>query len=389
MDEQRINILAKKWRDGTATEAEKEEFEHWYRSFDDAEEEILHEEDQDALGRKMYRYISMRKKEGSPSSGPGRWTKGAWRVAAAAAVLAGLALVFYLWKDQQPAAREQLVRLENDLVPGGNRATLTLGNGRTIVLDQLEEGELAVQAGVSVFKVDSGSLAYRTGEHPGERTYNTLSTPRGGQYRLILPDSTLVWLNAASSITYPTAFEKEERRVTITGEAYFEVRHDKARPFRVEMNIPGRTGQVVEVLGTRFNINAYADESGVRTTLLDGSVRVTPLSGRNMPSGKAQLLRPGQQSLLRQGALSVHEADIASAVAWKNGLFQFRDTGLREVMRQLARWYNVEVVYEGNVPDRSFSGKIYRDLNASQVLDILRFTNVHFRIEGEKIIVSP
>jgi len=275
--------------------------------------------------------------------------------------------------------------LHNDIAPGGNKAILTLANGKQIVLTGAKNGTIAKQGGITVNKTDDGRVVYASSstaiQNPKLISYNSIETPRGGQYHLTLADGTLVWLNAASSIKYPTAFTGNERRVEITGEAYFEVKHNAAKPFRVVCN-----GQLVEDLGTHFNINAYSDENAVKTTLLEGSVAVSW-------AGQNKILKPGEQSQLEGGNIRVANVNVDEVIAWKNGLFDFKDANIRTVMRQLARWYNVDVEYQGKIPEILFTGKLHRDVNASQVLDILSYFKVHFKIENggaqKKIIVIP
>lgn len=377
MDEERINLLAEKWRNGTLTEAERQEFEHWYVSFDDSELEVFSSEDQETLGQRLYQYISREKDRRAQHRKKSLWRK----AAAAAAVLVCLSGGAYFFDNVQKPDRQSIVNYDNDIPPGDSKATLTLADGSTIVLEDAEEGELTELAGTRIIKPDSGSLVYTGSGNAGETGYNTLSTPRGGQFKVTLPDGTKVWLNAASSITYPIVFNKDERQIEMAGEAYFEVARDKSKPFKVHTVAAGGMGQIVEVLGTHFNINAYPDEKAVKTTLLEGSVMIK--------AENQKLLKPGQQSTLDGDALFVHQVDTMEAVAWKNGLFHFRDASIKTVMRQLARWYDVEVVYEGDIPEREFSGKIYRNINASQALELLSFTKVHLRIEGRKIIVNP
>jgi transmembrane sensor len=290
-------------------------------------------------------------------------------------------------------------RSQNDVAPGGNKAILTLGNGSTIILDSAANGTLAQQGNVSVQKLSAGQLTYKTlNGKPVDISYNTLSTPKGGQYRLKLPDGTDVWLNASSSITYPTAFVGKDRKVTVAGEVYFEVAKDKAKPFHVKVD-----DMEVDVLGTHFNINAYSDEGSIKTTLLEGSVKViggtTAVAvssdrqpGSNGTSDRQQsvVLSPGQQAQVDQKKIKiVNDADVEQVVAWKNGYFNFDKADLKTVMRQLSRWYDVEIVYEQGVPDLHFLGEIQRGLNLSDVLEGLKRADVHFRIEGKKIIVMP
>jgi transmembrane sensor len=264
------------------------------------------------------------------------------------------------------------------ITPGGNKAILTLQDGSTIVLDDAKDGTLAKQGNATVVKTANGQLVYN-GASNGEQkvSYNTMSTPRGGQYKLTLPDGTQVWLNSASSITYPTAFVGNERKVSITGEAYFEVAKDKTKPFHVNAG-----SQDIEVLGTHFNVMAYADEDAIKTTLLEGSVKV---SG----GGSSGILKPGEQAVNRDGELKIGPAPVDEAMAWKNGYFKFNRVGIKYIMRQLSRWYDVDVVYEGRVKDDEFVGTIGRGENIVQALHLLELTNVHFKIKDKTIIVLP
>jgi transmembrane sensor len=270
---------------------------------------------------------------------------------------------------------------KQDLAPGGNKAILTLANGSTIVLTGAKNGELASEDGTVVKKTSDGLISYvRSGGSTlsKELTYNTATTPRGGQYQFVLSDGTRVWLNSASSIKYPVEFIGNERKVELTGEAYFEVAHNAKKPFRVISN-----GQVVEVLGTHFNINAYSDEKAIKTTLLEGSVKVSSGAITNV-------IKPGEQAQLRNGSINVvRDVDLDAAVAWKNGLFHFEDNNIEDVMRQISRWYNVDIKYQGQLPPRLFSGEISRNVNASQILDILSFKKIHYRIDGKSIIITP
>lgn len=299
----------------------------------------------------------------------------------AAAVLLILATGGYFLLRQTETASPALVKKEplNDALPGRNGAILTLADGSSIVLDSLPGGEIAQQAGARVV-LQNGQLAYTPEEeNVTASAYNVMTTPRGRQFAVTLRDGTKVWLNAASSLRYPTVFSRTERKVEVTGEAYFEVAKDKTRPFRVKIN----NTTEVEVLGTHFNINAYADEASINTTLLEGSVRVN--SG-----GGSQLLRPGEQARVKGRSINlVKNADAQQAIAWKNGLFSFTDADLPTVMRQISRWYDVDVVYAGAVPKGVFTGEIDNYLTLDQLLDGLTRT-VNYRIEnGNKLIILP
>jgi len=279
--------------------------------------------------------------------------------------------------------KEQTKQTKRDLAPGGNRAVLTLGDGSTIVLDEAKNGTLTQQGNTKVLKLN-GKLTYDPANTKNDEIlYNTISTPRGGQYQIELPDGSQVWLNAVSSLRFPTAFTGKERRVEITGEAYFEVAKNATMPFKVVIVTPSENGTEIEIKRTQFNIMAYNDEAAVKTTLLEGSVKINQDS-------KAVLLKPGQQARLQDKSIKIIDnVDTEEVVAWKNGYFQFTSASLQQVMRQIARWYDVGISYEGKVPERRFGGKISRDNNASEVLKVLELSKVKFRIEDKKIIVTP
>lgn len=308
-----------------------------------------------------------------------------WRYAAAAIILLS-AGAYFLFNQQEKQADDAITArlgIEYDIAPGGNKAILRLADGRTIVLDSAANGSLAVQGNATIVKLPDGKIAYTTdGAAISEVQYNTMSTPRGGQYRLALPDGTQVWLNAASSITFPTAFAGKERKVTVQGEVYMEVAKKEQQPFIVDVD-----GKIaVEVLGTHFNINSYADEASIKTTLIEGKVAIKA-------NGKTTLLQPGQQAAAIGGDVSVtslKQMEITKAIAWKDGRFNFQDANLQEIMRQLARWYDVEVLYEKGVPDLEFFGEIERSLPLSEVLKGLKMSGVHFRLEeGKRLVVLP
>jgi ferric-dicitrate binding protein FerR (iron transport regulator) len=300
--------------------------------------------------------------------------------AAAVFILVLSAGTYYLFnRPARLPATTGIAAEKNDVAPGGDKAVLTLANGSTITLDSAHNGALAQQGNATVVKKNNGQLAYNTqNEKPTEVLYNTLTTPRGGQYQLVLPDGSKVWLNAASSIRYPTAFAGKERKIEITGEAYFEVAKNTGIPFIVKTN-----GMEVKVLGTHFNVNAYDDEAVIKTTLLEGVVEVTK-------DAATALLKPGQQSqLTKLGKINVMDnADVEEAVAWKEGNFYFKDADIQAIMRQVARWYDVEIVYEGRIPEGHFVGRPSRSLTAAQMLKIVEYSGVKIRIEGKKIIVN-
>ncbi len=301
---------------------------------------------------------------------------------AAASIIITLGVIGRIRKDlQAPLPSSKVVVAPSPVLPGRNTAVLTLGNGQKILLDSAGTGELAVQGNTMLRKLDSGSLSYsvRGAKKEEDVVYNRLTTPRSGQYQLILPDGSHVWLNNISSIRYPTSFRGKNRTVELTGEAYFEIASQPAQPFIVKVN-----GQEVEVLGTSFNIMAYPDEGAIQTTLLTGAVKVKAANA-------AVQLRPDEQAQWSGTGHIKVLTDVPSQeiVSWKNGFFYFGRASLKEVMRQLARWYDVEVRYEGAVPDIEFGGKIDRSLSLDDLLKFLNKNEVHFRLEGRVLIVLP
>jgi transmembrane sensor len=313
-----------------------------------------------------------------------------WRYIIAAsmfAVTVGLTIWALRGRDNGNFKTLVAAPITNDVQPGGNKATLTLADGRTIDLDSTANGVLANQGNTLVAKLD-GQLAYNkaASEAPIEATYNVLTTPRAGQFTLLLPDGTQVWLNNASSLRYPVWFTGATREVELTGEAYFEVAKDGAHPFRVHVrnSAAGSDGGTIDVLGTSFNIMAYADENAERATLLDGSIRYSHKANNT-------LLRPEEQSLLdAQGELKIlHHVNVDEITAWKNGYFHFDHTNLETTMRQLARWYDVTVEYQGTILPQEFMGKIQRSMTLATVLKGLEGEHVHFKLEGKRVVVVP
>ncbi|MEO6134851.1 MAG: FecR domain-containing protein [Ginsengibacter sp.] len=305
-----------------------------------------------------------------------------FRVCAAASLIIAISMSAFYFLHQKNenfvAQKENKTLRSNIITPGTNNAVLTLDNGSTIILDHAANGTLAQQGNSKVLKIN-GQISYQkeSGDMSAKTVYNTITTSNGNEYQLILADGSKVWLNAASSIRFPASFAGNERNVEITGEAYFEVAKDKTKPFHVKVG-----DMQVNVLGTHFNVNSYSDENSIKTSLLEGSVKITKgsLSGT---------LKPGQQGIVKNKGdkVDIREADMDEAVAWKNGLFQFSGANITSIMKQIGRWYDVEIVYDDKVPDRSFEGKIRRDAQLSDVLKILELSNVKFTVVGKKIIV--
>ena len=315
------------------------------------------------------------------------------RIAAAAAAVIIL-VAGTLWilparkaaNARPPVAAVKPPSPDTDIAPGSNRATLTLADHTTIDLDNAKEGILGHQGNARLVKQKDGQLAYETTDRPAKvpaLQYNLLTTPKGGQYQLVLPDGSKVWLNAASSIKYPTSFTGNQRTVELQGEAYFEIAPKASSPFRVKIVSAKETDPTqVDVLGTHFDIKAYADEPAVHTTLLEGSVKVSK-------GAASVLIRPGEEAHVdSKGKLNVGTADVEEAIAWKNGLFKFNEATIEDVMRQVSRWYDVDVEYVNGPPKDLFQGEIYRNASISKLLKVLEASGVHFTIAGKTIFVK-
>lgn len=308
------------------------------------------------------------------------------RISVAAAILAFVMIGVYFFSAKQKIPSNAFQKIENqkqDVAPGVNKAMLTLADGSTIILDSiadLKASQLALRKG---FKIEDGQLLYNKGNNDDESLikYNTVSTPRGGQYQIVLADGSKVWLNAASSLRFPTSFSGKNRKVELTGEAYFEVAHNKNIPFLVTVK-----GIEVLVLGTHFNINSYDDEEVVKTTLLEGSVRETIED-----KSQSVLIEPGQQVQVGKGKIVsvLNNVDVTQVTAWQKGLFEFNNSDLPTIMRQISRWYDVEIIYQGKIGDARFGGGISKSLPLSEVLKLLKANGVNFQLNGRTLKVIP
>ncbi|WP_295672726.1 FecR family protein [uncultured Mucilaginibacter sp.] len=325
--------------------------------------------------------------EGVTEKLPVKTIRFGWLYIAASFLLLATAMGVYVLNTRhkkQQLAVNKVKPVKNDILPGGNKAILTLSNGSTIVLNSAKDGVITKEGGAAVNKTQNGQLVYQANdEQNGAATaapivYNTVTTPRGGEYQIVLADGTKAWLNAASSLKFPTAFTGNTRQVEITGEVYFEVAKNKDKPFIVTSN-----GAEVEVLGTHFDVMAYNDEPVIKTTLLEGSVKFR--------KNKAEvLLSPGEQavSAYASGNIKVQKANIGETMAWRDGYFVFQDENIQGIMRKVSRWYNVEVVYKGNMEDKEYGGKISRYKNISDVLKSLELTGtIHFKVEERRVTV--
>lgn len=377
MQNERWEYLLRRFYDKSCTPEEREELMEALRNAIPGEPEDILLEDLMAEHKagvtleaeeadQLYKKI----RPNTPVRNMRRW----WAAAAAFLIIGGSAVYFLMPQKQQPAITAQI-----DVAPGKHKAILTLADGSQVALDST--GRQTILQGKTAISQQGGELVYDAKEQQQqEPVYNTLTTPKGGQFRIILPDNSAVWLNAASSIRFPTAFTRNERNVEVTGEAYFEVSPDAAKPFKVTLY----GGTTIKVLGTHFNVNAYTDEESIQTSLLEGKVEVT--------RGEEKiLLKPGQQANVA-GSITIKEmnaAGMAQVVAWKNGVFNFEQKDLQEVMRQLSRWYNVEVIYKGTIPRRIFGGELSRSLYLSEILEVMRVMKINVKIEeGNKLIVT-
>jgi ferric-dicitrate binding protein FerR (iron transport regulator) len=379
--------LIEKYLDGAITPAEEEQLMAWYQEYNEADAEWLSEnaDEEEQVRLRMFaqlqRHITV--SSGKPATNR-RW----YYFAAAASVLliVGLAGYFYFPAKQQPRNKGN-VQFAQDVGPGSNKAILTLGNGEKVVLEDAKDGVITEQGNAAVNKTDSGRLQYNniSQAEGAPIVYNTLVTPYGGQYQLTLQDGTNVWLNAGSSLRFPASFPRNERKVVLSGEAYFEVSKDAKRPFYVSINSGTDTAMDIRVLGTHFNIKAYPDEQQSVVTLLEGAVNV------NYRKASA-LLTPGKEVVLNKtsGKMNISEVDTEGAVAWKNGYFLFDNEKIEDIMRQVSRWYDVEIRYQGNLSGKAIAGSLSRYKNVSEVLNMLELTGtVHFKLEGRRITVMP
>lgn len=401
MNREQVIELIRKYNEGSASKEEIRLVENWFVK--QSELRQREPEDVDYLDVKRQMWLNIDQQIDRPvlerrlDIAPARRSRLRFRIVAAAAVFIIAITAVFFYSNYKDVNGTQFAK--NDIHPGKNKAVLTLANGQKISLTDALNGELAQQAGVTISKTANGQLIYQVAPNSsGKNTaeYNTIEAPRGGQWQVILPDGSKVFLNASSSLKYPVSFATKERKVELKGEAYFEISHNKKSPFRVIAK-----GQTVEVLGTHFNIMSYDDEKTVKTTLLSGSVKVSS-NGSNVagvnavgikavkPAAEFLILKPGEQSQVSPGNMKlIHDVDLEDVLAWKNGYFKFNEN-LRSIMTKVSRWYDVEVIYETQPdPEFKFKGEISRDKNISELLNMLDYTgNVHFKIEGRRVIVK-
>jgi len=379
MDIHQVKELLQKYLAGNCTDLENELVENWYKQLIETGEWKWDEGEKDLI-QKMIEARIMKQVNSMPKKGV-FYLKSRYQWWAAASVILLLGFCSYFLFFHQATKPIQVANVLNNNVkaPQSNKAIITLSNGQKVFLDSIGNGALAIQGNVKLVKLSSGKIAYQnnSGEVSTKMEYNTLSNPRGSNViNMVLADGTRVWLNAGSSLTYPVSFIGNERKVSVLGESYFEVAHDASKPFIVNNGVMD-----IQVLGTHFNVNAFRDDGNtIKVTLLQGSVKIN----NGSTSG---ILKPGQQAVVAKGIKVVNNVDIDLVMSWKNGYFQFDNASLENVLKEVSRWYDVDVVYEGKNQPRQFVGEIQRDLSLSEMLKILAKNNVHYRIEGRRLIV--
>ncbi len=379
MDTAQISVLAEKYLDGRATAEEQAALHEWYDQVNEGDTEIVVSARADTpegakarMLRQLHEQIAAGKKA---APAPVRLMRRKWLPWVAAAACLIVAATYLLRQPEKKASPAAVLPLP----PAGNKAMLTLGNGTMVDLSASTDGTIAEQEGTTVSK-QQALLIYDAGNGGALPAINKLTVPRGGKYRLILPDGTKVWLNAASELRFPTAFPGAERVVELNGEGYFEVAADADQPFIV------KTANLrVEVLGTHFNVKAYPDEPSTNTALLEGSVKIVT------QSGSSSVLKPGDLAKVDAGhSITVtREPDPAQAIAWKEGFFAFRNAEIAVILREIGRWYDVDIKHEGPLTRRRFTGKVSRSYSLAETLSILEASDLHFRQEGKNIIVLP
>ncbi len=381
MNESEILTLLQKYQEGTLSDTDKDKLDAWYLHKSLNSDKQLTDYELEDSYEHLKSKLPLKQKEKVISI----WPRIA--VAASIAVLLGSG-IFYFTASKQPSQNIQVVEKVKEIAPGGNRGILTLSNGKQIILSDISSKDVIAKEGeedeVTIKMDENGVITYVINPNSDAskedvNSFNTLSTPTGGQYNIVLADGTKVFLNAVSSIKYPTQFNGDQRIVELEGEAYFEVAKNKNKPFLVKSD-----NQTIEVLGTHFNVHAYNNESVVKTTLLEGSVAI---SYKNQKT----VLKPGQQSNTSNNfnKIVVKEVDTEEAIAWKNGRFKFDNADLKSVMKQLERWYGIKVEYRGDVSDVRFNGGTFRNKNLSEVLKVLELSNIKFKVEGKTVIVYP
>jgi transmembrane sensor len=384
METRDSEALLRDYQNGTCSKQERLFVERWLLFHNAEGNSQINEDEFDRLQTEEWDKVRVIFKQR-------RNNKMLWLSAAAVLIVLGL----WLYAGRIGNTSHLSASAHSDILPGTVGATLTLTDGRKIRLSEIANGEIANESGFIVTKTSSGQIIYKINPQDSDdinnsslrdgrtkQSYNILSTAKGETYQVCLPDGSLVYLNAASSLTYPANLnERGKRRVKLDGEGYFEVAKDKDHPFLVESK-----DQVIEVLGTHFNINSYPDDPVTRTTLIEGSVKVSSLRG----SKQSQFLKPNQQSIIKGQFIGIVPVNTDLVMAWRKGYFRFVDDPIENVMAQLTRWYNITPRYQGQPTKERFNGVISRDKDIKEVLRMLeRTSTVHFKVEGRRVVVMP
>ena len=381
--------LLQRYQAGNINQSEKELIEGWYRQLVETGEwqwdETEKEELQQTIEHRLLQSINIDKV--TTSRRIPFIKRRSWWIAASVTILLGASgyLLFSKKTIQSPHIANAEI-LSNDVqAPQSNKAMITLANGQKVYLDSISNGALALQGNVKLIKLPGGEITYQvSGELSGTISYNTLENPKGSKViNMVLIDGTKVWLNAGSSLVYPVVFTGDTRKVSVTGEAYFEVAKNPAKPFFVDFETnAGGTGEI-EVFGTHFDVNAYREEPNIKATLLEGSVKVKK-------SNAVQMLSPGQQAVLTTGGMKLEKnVDVSQVMAWKDGFFLFNNIDIHTLMRQVARWYDVDVNFEGDISAEGYTGKISNDVPLSKLLEALQLNGLHASMAGRKINIVP
>lgn len=355
--------LLQKYRAGQCTPEELEQLKGWFHELNlDQPSELTEEDLIEAKGNFAKTIIRPKR----------MWPK----IAVAASIICCCSIAAYFALHQQQPAQ---TIADNQIKPGTNKAILTLSNGKEISLNDAQNGTIAKQQNTTIQKTADGVISYISNQKDTATQFNTMHTPRGGRYEGTLSDGTHFILDAASTIKYPVQFNKTERIVEVSGQAWFEVKHDPSHPFKVLAK-----GQTIEDIGTQFNINAYDDEPVQKNTLIEGSIKITK-------ENQSVILKPGQQSTITSAnnKITVSMPDISEAIAWKNGKITFNNEDLQTIMRQVSRWYNIDIKYEGHIPNREFQGGLLRNANFNDFLKILSFYNIHYTLNNRTLTITP
>lgn len=388
METSQLEALIKKYNRGQCTPEEKQWLEQWYLSFEWTQQEELPQAALKEFKEEVWHNLQRTPNEGVASPEPplipihnkqgNRW----WYYGAAAILLLA-GSIYFLTNNQPPendlAQVKNETQVQKPILPGTSKASLTMADGSVISLDSAAVTQLKEADGTTIDK-RLGTIVYNnTIEKNKKILYNTLHIPRGGEYQLVLPDGSKVWLNAASSLRFPTSFTEKERTVYLTGEAYFEIAKNQAQPFKVVLE----KDMEIQVVGTHFNVMAYNDEDYIKTTLAEGKIKFKNAS-------HTVFLNPAQQAALKKNTqqLEVKGVDIDKEIAWKNGMIEFHDDDLPYIMRQLARWYDVEVSFEGSIPGGSYNGSIARKATLPEVMQILKLAGVKYWLDNKKVVIT-